>query len=72
MFLKVMWNRDDFPEYTLISCDTVIVNRLVDDNGQSYVHIITEKSSHSVCLKPAKSFAYVLNNDGKTIETIRA
>ncbi len=70
MFLKVMWNREGFPNFSLYSCDEVIVQQRVDEDGAAYVHVTANE--HSVCLKPGGYFAYVLNDNGKTVETIIA
>ena len=72
MFLKVMWNREDMPEFSLIQCGKINVARKKDGADRSYVHVSTDDPEYSVCLKPGRSFAYVMNDDGKTIDTIRA
>ena len=70
MFLKVMWNREGWPIYTMIHCESYIVEHSEDDDGW-YVHVATKNSDNSICLR-GKSEIFAMNSDGRTVDRIRA
>ncbi len=78
MYIKIVWNREDSPEYTMFQCNSYIVTRRErgnPDQSEPYVYIVTQcldPNSHtdSVVLS-GQAEAFVMNEAGKTIDTIR-
>ena len=69
MFLKVVWNREDMPDYTMISCSSYIVRREVKKDNKVFLHIMTENPEHTVCVS-GNAVVFVMNENGKTIDTL--
>ena len=79
MYIKVVWNREDYPEYTMVECGSYIVDRRENtETGQQpkpYVYVNIQcvdpnMKSHSLCLS-GRTEVFVMNESGKTIDTIR-
>ncbi len=70
MFAKVYWHDKDEPLYTMYECNSVSEDGIVDNVLQVTLECV-DGTNHRIKLSDNNSRVYVLNNDGKTIQTIR-